>query len=149
MRTLLIGYGNPTRSDDGAGIVAAEEIEKESFEGLEVRTSQQLHVDLVEDFSGFKRIILIDASVSGPEVSLRRIKPSAEGTMASSHHLGPGLLLKLSEITKMGSPELYLCTVRGECFDFGDKLSEKVLKRVQTAVEKIKALIKENKKSHA
>ena len=141
MKTLVIGYGNTMRSDDGAGVAIAEAIEKECLDDVEVRTCQQLHVELISEFSDYDRIILADASVEGEEVELRKIRPTSQNYMASSHHLGPELLMRLAEITNLGDPELYLCMVRGKCFDYCEELSDEVKKRVFEAVDKIKNLI--------
>jgi hydrogenase maturation protease len=141
MKTLVIGYGNTMRSDDGAGVAIAEALDKELLEGVEVRTCQQLHVEFISEFSQYDRIILADTSVEGEEVDLRKIRPTSRDYMASSHHLGPELLLRLAEVTNLGQPELYLCMVRGKCFDYGEELSEEVAKRTREAVDKIKNLI--------
>lgn len=141
MRTLLIGYGNTTRCDDGTGIHIAQEIEKAGLPGVEVMTCQQLHVDLISEFAFYERIILADASVDGDEMAFRKIRPSSQNHMASSHHLGPELLLRLAQITQLGEPELYLCTVRGKCFDYGEALSLEAQTRAQAAVQEIKFLI--------
>ncbi len=141
MKTLVIGYGNTLRCDDGAGIAIAEAVEKECLEGVEVRTCQQLHVELIGEFSHYDRIILADASVEGEEVDLRKIYPTSQNYMASSHHLGPELLLRLAEITHLGNPELYLCMVRGKSFDYGEALSEEAARRTRAAADKIKNLI--------
>ena len=141
MKTLVIGYGNTLRCDDGVGIHVAQAIEKEGFDGVEVRTCQQLHMDLVSEFGDYDRIILADASVDGEEVEMRKIRPTSQNFMASSHHLGPELLLRLSEITHFGEPELYLCMVRGRCFDYGDQLSEEAKGRARSAIVKLKILL--------
>ncbi|OIO38197.1 MAG: hypothetical protein AUJ72_02865 [Candidatus Omnitrophica bacterium CG1_02_46_14] len=141
MKTLVIGYGNTMRGDDGAGVAIAEAIEKERLDDVEVRTCQQLHVELISEFSNYDRIILADASVEGEAVELKKICPASQNAMASSHHLGPELLLGLAEITNLGNPELYLCMVRGKSFDYCEKLSNEAKKRVFEAVDKIKNLI--------
>jgi len=147
--TLLIGYGNVTRSDDGVGVYVAQEIEKEAIPDLEIRTSHQLHVELVEDLLDYEKVILADASSEGPDVAISKIQPSSTPPMASSHHLGPELLASLMLITHHALPDLYVCTVRGECFDFGEKISDKTLRRAQTAIEKIKSLLGKKDASHA
>ncbi len=149
MKTLLVGYGNLSRRDDGAGVLVAEAVEKEAFDDVEVRTCQQLHVELLDEFSKFERIVLVDASTTGPEVELRKVRPSSEGHLASSHHLGPELLLRLAQLTRSGEPELYLCAVRGENFDFGEELSAEAAVRVRSAVDQIRSLIGKKGACHA
>ncbi len=137
----MIGYGNTLRSDDGAGAVIAQEIERERFVGVEVRTCQQLHMELVSEFADYDRVILADACIDGEEVTLSRISSSSQSNLTSSHHLGPEFLLRLSEITNSRSPELYICMVRGESFGFGERLSEKMVRRTREAANRIKNLI--------
>jgi len=149
MKTLVVGYGNPTRGDDGVGVCVAEALEKEGLADVEVRSYQQLHVDLVSEFSNYELIILVDASEDGPEVELRKIQASLHGHMASSHHLDPALLLRLSQITRLGEPELYLCAVRGENFGFGEQLSTSTVDRVRLAVEEVKFLIERRRVAYA
>lgn len=148
MKTLIVGYGNSTRKDDRAGILAAEDLERLGLPGVEVRTAQQLHVELVSDFYRYHRIIFIDASMSGPEIGLRKIKASSDDSMASSHHLGPELLLRLAAITRLGEPELYICSIRGESFDFGEELSAQAVHRVRLAVDQIQSMILLTKDHH-
>lgn len=148
MKTLVIGYGNVTRSDDGAGIRIAEQIALKNLAGVEVRTLQQLHVELVEDFVGQDLIILADASSGSSEISIKPVRLGEEACMASTHHLGAGVLAGLAAKLYSKNLNLYLCAVRGENFDFGMTLSPATARRVDAAVKEITKLI-ERSLSHA
>ena len=114
MKTLVIGYGNPLRSDDGAGITAAQEIERFHLPDVEVWTLQQLHVDLAEDLAGFDRIIFVDAAEPDAGTGLSKLEPSETGALSSSHFLGPEILGSLTKKIYGRCPELYTCAVRGK-----------------------------------
>lgn len=64
METIVIGLGNPIRSDDGLGIRAVREIAKRSsrFQTAEVYTAG---IGLMEKMVGYQRAVIIDAMLSG------------------------------------------------------------------------------------
>lgn len=143
MSTLVIGYGNITRSDDGVGVLIAQRIEQAFLPGVEVRTLQQLHVELAEEFLNYERVILIDASSDGEEVRLRRVEGGAGVTGSSSHHLGPEMLAGLATRLYGKEPVLFVCTVRAENFDFGQELTPSVRERAAEALRRILSLLQE------
>lgn len=148
MRTLVIGYGNVLRSDDGVGVFLAARLAEEGIREVEVRTFHQLPVELADDLPRFRRVILVDCSSSGPAVQIRKISPEG-GRTSGSHHLGPEALAALAEKVYGASPEIYLCTVRGEDFEFGDRMTEATLRRAERAAERIRSILNETEKSHA
>ena len=191
MKTLVVGVGNPTRCDDGAGPVVAERIAALDLPDVEVRTTQQLQIELAEEFAQFDRVIVVDAAIGGDAVQFRAIRPDparercpgsgvsaerrqppqeklaalcrdaatprsralqplredAEGVTetSASHHLSPAVVLALSGKLHGRAPELLLCTVRGERFDFGTSLSPAVESRVEEAVRRIAGLLRGSK----
>jgi hydrogenase maturation protease len=155
VKTLVVGVGNPTRSDDGAGLAVAERIAALDLPDVEVRTTQQLQVELAEDFPRFDQVIVVDTAMGGDAVQLHRIRaddaqepkgsrgresahPSFRGEETrASHHLSPAVLLALTDTLHGRAPELLLCTLRGERFDFGTSLSPAVQAQVNEAVRRI------------
>lgn len=140
---LLVGYGNPARRDDGVGISIVEEMTRLGLPGVATQTVHQLNMELVEDIIRYKRSIFVDASQGGQPVSLRKCEPSDGAIAASSHHLSPNALAGLAERLYHVPVELYICTVRGENFDFGDTLTPGVQKRAMDAIGLIRSLIEE------
>lgn len=139
-RTLLIGYGNTLRSDDGAGAVVAEEVAALNIPGVDTRVCQQLQLDLVPDFLAYRRVILVDAAVSGESVVIRRISPkTADGS--STHHITPEVLLQTAKNLYDAELEMYLCAVRGSVFSFGTALSPETRVHCTHAVQLISMLI--------
>jgi hydrogenase maturation protease len=139
---LIIGYGNPLRSDDGIGPFIIEQISKLNLQGVDLITTHQLNVELAEEISRYKLVILVDASETGPPVYMEKVEISkAEGT-GSSHQLNPEAMLFLVERLYQSKPEIYLCSILGEDFNFGMDLSETVLARADQAIGQITKLIK-------
>ncbi|MCX6935935.1 MAG: hydrogenase maturation protease [Verrucomicrobia bacterium] len=141
MRTLVVGYGNVTRSDDGVGVEVARRLEQENFPDLEVRTSQQLHVELLEDFDRFDRVVLVDVQAGGDRVTLEQVKETPEAQIVSSHALVPAVLLGLASRLGYAKPELYLCKIPGGDFKFGGTLSQNVNQLAQEALGLIRKLL--------
>ena len=44
MKTLVIGYGNESRRDDGIGRYVVEQLAKQDLPGVELQTAHQLHL---------------------------------------------------------------------------------------------------------
>ncbi len=70
--SLVIGLGNPLRSDDGIGWRLAAQLPARA--GLVVRCRQQLTPELAEDLAAAERVLLLDACLGpqGPEGGAER-----------------------------------------------------------------------------
>ena len=143
MKTLLVGFGNPLRSDDGVGLNVAEAIDKLNLPGVDVRAVHQLNVDIAGDLEGYRRVIFVDASEDGPPVHMRQVISQEGLEKVSSHHLHPGILLALADKIYGLNPEMILCQILGENFDVGNGLSGPAKSRVGEAIKRILALLKE------
>ena len=74
LNTLIIGYGNALRGDDGAGSIAADLLRDRIHDpAIEILSQQQLLPELMEPISRASRVIFIDASVSGRAGKVNRI----------------------------------------------------------------------------
>ncbi len=144
-RTLVIGYGNVLRADDGLGAAVVEQVDRQDWPGVETRVVQQLHVELIEEMLRFDRIVLVDAGAGGGEISLQRVTASSANGLSSSHHVGPGLLVGLARRLYGKEPAVFLCRVPGESFALREGLSGAALRRVPEAVRVIQRVAtKEN-----
>lgn len=138
---LLVGYGNPLRSDDGLGPEIAARIARLKLPGVETRTAHQLGVELAEEIVRFDLTILVDASQDGPPVRLRPVT-GASPHSASSHHLTPECLQALVERIYGVRPRLYACTVRADDFALGAALSPAARQRARRAVRRLAAFLR-------
>ncbi len=126
--TLIIGYGNPLRGDDGLGWVAADMLTPLTDPAhVEIMTCHQLTPDLAETISRAAQVIFIDAAVEGTpgDVQIHPLTApptSDDGTF--THHLDAAGLLELAASLYQATPPAHLVTVCGFDFSFREGLSE-------------------------
>src|SRR5579871_5175875 len=66
LRLLIVGYGNPIRSDDAVGYLAAERLRQVLTEAdIAILSVHQLTPELAEPVSRAARVIFIDAAATG------------------------------------------------------------------------------------
>jgi hydrogenase maturation protease len=137
MRSLVIGYGNTLRSDDGAGIWVAEQLAAKEIPGVDVQTTHQLSVDLLEDFLDYDRIIFVDASESDSPVELHVLKGEVPSAVPSTHHSTPEGLYWLFRELYQKNPVMMVCSIPGTNFEFGTELSPASLAGSSLALDMI------------
>jgi hydrogenase maturation protease len=144
MKTLVIGYGNTLRGDDGVGPEVAERLAARAIDGAEVRTAVQPLIEWVNEWQGYDRIILIDAAWDGPLVSRERICPAREWTgEGGMHQLTLGALVALARVLYGQAPEVYRWRIRGESFDLGKPLTAAVSAAAAETVAEISRCLRE------
>jgi hydrogenase maturation protease len=147
-RVLIIGYGNPLRSDDGFGWHAAHELTTR-LQGLnvEVLARQQLTPELAETASHFRLVIFIDAAVDLPSGELRyekitQTKTSQQREASSfSHSLTPASLLACTAELYAKFPEAYCVSVGGESFAEGESISPTMLAAFEPLLAQVRSLL--------
>jgi hydrogenase maturation protease len=139
MRTLVVGYGNPDRQDDGVAwqVIAAirqrlgqpplgeEETGLEQLEG-EADSIQllQLGPELLDTAAKYERLIFVDAHVRDDQKDLAWETIEAEAAPAAfTHHMTPAMFLALLEALYRARPAGRILSVRGYRFDFERGLS--------------------------
>jgi hydrogenase maturation protease len=147
-RTLIIGYGNPLRSDDGFGWHAAQELSTHLNDAdLEVMVRQQLTPDLSETASHFQLVIFIDAArdLAPGELRCARITPceSRVGRDAPnfSHFLTPASLLAWTAELYARFPSAYYISVGGESFANGESVSPVMRGAFESLIAQVRSLI--------
>lgn len=123
-RTLVLGWGNPGRGDDGLGPALASMISA-GVEDLTTETDYQLQIEDAAQIARYDRVVFVDADRSGPEpFSCRRLAPATTGLSFTSHSVSPEALLQLTGELFQATPEAWIVGVRGYDFDsFGETLS--------------------------
>lgn len=147
-RVLVIGYGNPLRSDDGLGWRVAEAVRKDAdLPGLEVITYQQLSPELAEVISRAAFVVFVDASQASPAVPGTLVEtdlqPECHSPQCFSHELTPSTLLACAAELFGSSPRARLFSVAGADFGMGERLSPAVEARLPELVRRIQACIKD------
>lgn len=139
--TLIIGYGNALRGDDGAGYIAAELLrERIRDANVEVLSVQQLTPELMEPVSRASRVIFMDASVVGRAGKFNRVplRP-APACSRFTHQVTPETLLAGAQALYGHTPEAVLYTVPGRFFDVGQELTPSVRRAVEDLVAELVA----------
>jgi hydrogenase maturation protease len=142
-RTLIIGYGNPLRGDDGLGWHAAEKLRSEiDHDSAAVICCQQLTPELAEPISQAGLVIFIDAEEREPSGQLlcRRVASASTPPAAFSHHLTPARLLAWASELFGRAPEAMVFSVSGENFGLSEKLSPAVAMIMPQLIEQVSEL---------
>jgi len=142
MKTLVIGYGNDSRNDDGVGWFVVAELAKLSLPGVTLVTAYQLEVDFAETVRDYDRVIFVDAAI--PE------SPAAWWTAevfpgfrshAVAHFMMPGDVLGLCQTLSGRAPSGVAYCIRGHDFNFGTALSPETRLAAGAVVRHITALV--------
>lgn len=153
MKTLLLGYGNVDRQDDGVawhilagvgkrlGVPVPDSIEEEfplSDGETELMFFLQLTPELAETVATYDRVCFIDAHTGHVPNDLN-IEPVTGEFQASpfTHHLTPSSCLSLAQALYSKMPEAILVSVRGFQFGFSRELSAETQSLAAEAVESI------------
>ena len=151
--TLIIGYGNADRQDDGAGWHILKNIAERlglsipedpgasieiEHETVDLLFDLQIYPELAEEISHYNRVCFVDAHTADiPEkISWIELNPEYEKSPLT-HHISPKTLLSISKTIYDRVPEAILVSVRGYRFEFERELSPKTAALVEEATEKI------------
>lgn len=134
-RTLVIGYGNTLRRDDGAGPETARRVEALSLPGVDTIEAHQLLPEHAEILSRTARTIFVDASVGDvpPEICMEPIAPDLNAEL-DAHSSDPGGLLALAQLLFDGAPTAWVIQLPAADLAIGEGLSPTAEDAVQQAV---------------
>lgn len=150
MKTLIIGYGNPDREDDGVAWHILSTLVQElglptpaSYEEDFPQTADidfafylQLTPELAEDVASYEKVCFVDAHTGNIQEEVRLINVESDFQRSPfTHHLTPQSLISICESLYRKKPEAVLLSVRGYKFLFSRQLSEKTQALVSKAVE--------------
>jgi hydrogenase maturation protease len=144
MKTLILGYGNTLRKDDGLGVYAALALAALTLpDDVEIRTYQQLSPELSPVLAQVDQAIFIDVALasSGEEpgsIKTRALKPRTTQPGSITHHFDPETLLAMAETLYGHAPHATLFSVAAASFDLEEGLSPEVTSALPILVESIK-----------
>jgi len=136
-RTLICGYGNPGRGDDGLGQALIARLEKDPRLRCraDIRTEVRLQLNIEDALtvSGFERVIFADAATRGRgPYTFTTIRPASQWSF-STHALSPGSVLALCRDLYAITPRAFLLGIRGYQWEFGQGLSDKAARGLDRA----------------
>jgi len=135
--TLVIGFGNGLRSDDGAGICAATLVAEQS-PTLRVIATPQLTPDLAEDIASAAQLVFLDAYAApeaGASLRVERVcGDGAGGASAVAHHASPAALVQLAKAIFGAAPDAWVVGIPAFSFAAGEVISPGTLHSIDEAV---------------
>jgi hydrogenase maturation protease len=142
MKILAIGYGNPSRNDDGVGWVVIEQLKKLALPDVELMTAHQLEVEMTDTIQHFDAVIFVDAATPRGSQAVGRtvVQPRFEHH-AVAHFLTPADLIALCQTLYGRRPHAILFSIRGHNFNFGSLLSSATEHAARDVVRQIMQLI--------
>lgn len=157
-RALVVGYGNPLRSDDGFGWYVAGRLAMDPrLAGCDVLQRQQLTPELALDVSRADVVVLVDARSDAPPgtVAIEKVEVPDEiagtsagagaGAVASSttwsHHLGPASLVGLARELYGRAGPVHVVSVGVQSLEVGEELSPPVAAAEELVVELVVRLV--------
>ena len=152
-KTLIIGFGNLDREDDGVAWHvldrlsrpynfqlenSPEEIPYAVTNNLDILFLMQLMPELAETIAGYDRVCFVDAHTGAVPEELH-ISPVDACFQNSplTHHMTPETVMCLTRDIHHVSPEARLVSVRGYQFEFHHKLSTRTEQLANQAVHEI------------
>jgi hydrogenase maturation protease len=141
--SLILGYGNPLRSDDGVGYKAGCELESELCPAeVSIVAAHQLLPEHGELASRAARVLFLDASHEGVPGEIRceailRDPYFQPGTL--THDLHPSGVLELASRYFHAEPEAWLLTLTGADFELGESFSAAVAAAWPGYLDRIRA----------
>ncbi len=159
MRSLVIGYGNPSRRDDAAAMHVLNALRArwgrpaltafgDNWEDLGAGHGsllvQQLMPELAATVAEYDVVVFVDAALAQAEaVRAERVTPALR-LATVSHHADPATLLALAEQLFGRAPAGWLVSVRGHDLSFGEELAPETAAAIPGAVDRVARLIGES-----
>ncbi len=142
---LVIGYGNPLRSDDGIGQRIATLMEQRlKSEALRVLTAYQLTPELVAPIRDAHLVIFIDARVGNKMGTIISEVVELQTTVngAFTHNVSPGILLGAAFELYNVKPSGLLISIVAANFDYGSELSDEMNHLLPVIADQVESIIK-------
>jgi len=152
MRTLILGYGNQDRQDDGVAWHIIVDVRKklkfsdpyqidenfDSNDDLVFVFQLQLMPEMAEEIAGFDRVCFLDAHTGAvqQDVHFEHLSPVYQHSPLT-HHLTANSLLSIIETITKKVPDAVLISVRGHEFGYSNSLSPNTRNFVSPASQRV------------
>lgn len=145
MKTLVLGYGNTLRGDDGVGYRLAEAVEEWHLAQVEAYPCHQLTPDLAALLAEQERVFFVDAALPQnphwPLILTRLIPESAHSLTFTGHHSTPMDLLIMTQQLYGQSPLAYTLLLPTWAMGYGEELSPIAETGLRQGIRWLKELI--------
>lgn len=133
-RTVVFGYGNPSRGDDALGPHLLNHLVQAGLPGVEPIEAFQLQIEHALDLVGADLALFLDAGAGTPApFTFEEVHPGGVFT-ASTHALSPSAVLSVHrQLQASAPPPAFVLCVRGESFGLGEGLSPQAAQHLALA----------------
>lgn len=157
-RTLIIGYGNIDRADDGIAYHVVNALRRrlgcnplgQYDTGLEELGSEvdtifvsQLTPEMMEVLTDYSRVVFVDAHVAENvgDLHCALVLPDEDASLAFTHYISPAMLLALMKTLQHRDLIGHIISIRGYDFNFHRTLSPATEALIDPAVDNIMKLL--------
>jgi len=148
-KTLVLGIGNPIKTDDAVGLRVAQKIKEMGLPGVTVEEESASGLEIIDSIMDYELVIVIDAILTGnfPAGTVMIYTPEDFRnviTPASPHEINIFTALEIGRKTVPGRmPEkLYLVAIEvKEVMNIGEEMTAEVERAVPEAVKAVLDLI--------
>ncbi|OPZ96643.1 MAG: hypothetical protein BWY70_01704 [Bacteroidetes bacterium ADurb.Bin408] len=129
MKTLIYGYGNPGRKDDGLGARFIELVDNwianEEIQNIKTDCNYQLNIEDAAVVAEYDRVIFVDASVAEDVIDfkLENITPNDASIEFTMHAVSTAFVIELCQKIYNKLPDAYNLHIKAYDFDFIEELS--------------------------
>jgi len=148
-KTLIYGYGNAGRQDDGLGErfiqLMDEWIGKEKIENVFTDCNYQLNIEDAATIADYETVIFVDASVEDIEnFKLEKVVPNDATIEFTMHAVSVSYVLDLCRKIYNKQPETYVMHIKAYEFEFVEELTLKAEENLNAAFEFIKMFMRKS-----
>lgn len=139
MQTLIYGYGNPGRKDDGLGARFIELVDQwiasEGITGIKTDCNYQLNIEDAAVVADYDRVIFVDASVAEDVVDfkLEDITPNNASIEFTMHAVSTSFVIDLCRKIYNKLPQAFNLHVKAYDFDFAEELTPEAEQNMKNA----------------
>jgi hydrogenase maturation protease len=141
MRTLIIGFGNPLRSDDAFGWRAVERLGSlAKSDSIRLLVEHQLAPEMAEAVSEAELVIFVDASHQGEPGTWKCEEMAADFTLVSplAHQFTPAGLLAYTQTIFGAPPRALIISFAALSLNYGQTLTPRAEAAVADVLEWIR-----------
>lgn len=147
-KTLIYGYGNPGRSDDGLGNEFVNRFEERlkatEIENIEFDSNYQLNIEDAEIISEYDCVFFVDASQEDiDDFIITKVNPDDARIEFTMHAVSVPFILHLCNSMYQKTPETYLIHIKGYDWEFHEGITDKASENLEKAVEFLLKYIKD------
>jgi len=142
MKILVIGYGNPGRSDDGLGPALAERVEALAIPGVTVESDYQLSIEHAAMAAEHDVVVFADADSSCTEPFYMRPVIAKHIVEYTSHSVPPEEILHIAQSCFNASPAGFLLGMRAPVLEpYSEGLSPAAQEGLEAALDHLMEFI--------